>query len=95
MGDTNDKPISATLAAKELIKTVIFVVLLVVLIRSILVQAYHIPSGSMEDTLFEGDYVIGDKLTYGTQIPDRFPLLNVKLPSFTCPVSAALSPVIW
>ena len=85
MGDTNDKPISATLAAKELIKTVILVVLLVVLIRSILVQAYHIPSGSMEDTLFEGDYVIGDKLTYGTQIPDRFPLLNVKLPSFYMP----------
>jgi len=56
-----------------------------VLIRSILVQAYHIPSGSMEDTLLEGDYVIGDKLTYGTQIPDRFPLLNFKLPSFRMP----------
>jgi len=63
----------------------VFVVLLVMLIRSLLVQAYHIPSGSMEDTLLEGDYVIGDKLTYGSQIPDRFPLLNFKLPSFRMP----------
>ena len=71
--------------AKELAKTVVSVVLLVVLIRSVFVQAYHIPSGSMENTLLEGDFVIGDKLTYGTQIPDRFPLLNFKLPSFRMP----------
>ena len=80
-GETN----TPARAAKEMAKTVVSVVLLVVLIRSVFVQAYHIPSGSMEDTLLEGDYVIGDKLTYGTQIPDRFPLLNFKLPSFRMP----------
>ncbi len=56
-----------------------------ILIRGTLVQAYHIPSGSMEDTLLEGDYVLGAKLTFGTQIPDRVPLLNTKLPSFRVP----------
>lgn len=85
MSDRSENTPSAGVAAKELLKTVVFVVLLVVLIRSVLVQAYHIPSGSMEDTLLEGDYVIGDKLTYGTQIPDRLPLFNLKLPSFRMP----------
>ncbi len=69
----------------EFAKTILSVVLLVILIRSTLVQAYHIPSGSMEDTLLEGDYVLGDKLTFGTQIPDRLPILNLKLPSFRMP----------
>ncbi len=60
-------------------------IFLAILIRGSLVQAYHIPSGSMEDTLLEGDYVLGDKLTFGTQIPDRVPILNSKLPSFRMP----------
>ncbi|MCH2665916.1 S26 family signal peptidase, partial [bacterium] len=74
MSEARLKRSSPEIAVRELAKTVGFVVLLVILIRSVLVQAYHIPSGSMEDTLREGDYVIGDKLTYGTQIPDRLPL---------------------
>jgi signal peptidase I len=70
---------------RELVKTLLFVVLLVFLIRAFLVQAYHIPSGSMEDTLLEGDYVLGDKLTFGTLIPDRIPIFNVNIPSFRLP----------
>lgn len=66
-------------------KSIFFAVFLAVLIRATLVQAYHIPSGSMEDTLLEGDYVLGDKLTFGTQIPDRLPILNQKLPSLRLP----------
>lgn len=76
---------SVGMAARELLKTVVFVVFLVVLIRAFLIQAYHIPSGSMEDTLLEGDYVLGDKLTFGTQIPDHIPLIDYKIPSFRMP----------
>ena len=60
-------------------------IFLAILIRSTFIQAYHIPSGSMEDTLLVGDYFIGDKLTFGTQIPDRLPVLNTKLPSLRVP----------
>ncbi len=69
----------------DYLKSIFFAVFLAVLIRATLVQAYHIPSGSMENTLMEGDYVLGDKLTFGTQIPDRLPVLNYKLPSFRLP----------
>ncbi len=70
---------------KDYVKSIFFAVFLAILIRATLVQAYHIPSGSMEDTLLIGDYVLGDKLTFGTQIPDRLPILNLKLPSFRLP----------
>ncbi len=71
--------------AKAYAKGLLFAAVLFILIRATLVQAYHIPSGSMEDTLLAGDYVLGDKLTFGTQIPDRLPILNLKLPSFRMP----------
>ena len=70
---------------RSALKEIAIAVLLAILIRGTLVQAYHIPSGSMESTLLEGDYVLGDKLTFGTQIPDRIPFLNTKLPSFRLP----------
>ncbi|MDA0746926.1 MAG: signal peptidase I [bacterium] len=76
----------------DYVKSILFAVFLAVLIRATLVQAYHIPSGSMEDTLLEGDYVLGDKLTFGTQIPDRLPILNLKLPSFRMPGFRGVEP---
>jgi len=33
------------------------------------IQAYTIPSGSMENTLFEGDFLLGLKFVYGIPIP--------------------------
>jgi signal peptidase I len=84
LGRSTERP-SRPSSFREFFKTIFFVVFLVILIRSTLVQAYHIPSGSMEDTLLEGDYVLGDKLTFGTQIPDRLPVWNLKLPSFRMP----------
>ncbi len=72
-------------AVKEYVKSIFFAIFLAILIRATLVQAYHIPSGSMEDTFLKGDYVLGDKLTFGTQVPDRLPILNMKLPSFRMP----------
>ena len=55
------------------------------LFQATLVQAYHIPSGSMENTLQVGDVVVADKLTFGTQFPDRVPVFGWKLPSVRIP----------
>lgn len=38
-------------------------------IRQYIVQAYFIPTGSMEDTLLVGDHLLVEKITYGPIIP--------------------------
>ena len=60
-------------------------VLLALLVRATIVQAYHIPSGSMEDTLFPGDFVLAEKLSFGPLVPGRLPGLAASLPSLRVP----------
>ncbi|MFA5516457.1 MAG: signal peptidase I [Desulfuromonadales bacterium] len=43
--------------------------ILALIIRTFVVQAFKIPSGSMEDTLLIGDHLLVNKFIYGMQIP--------------------------
>lgn len=39
------------------------------LINPFLLAAYHVPTGSMEDTILPGEWLMADKFTYGIHIP--------------------------
>lgn len=54
---------------REYAESIIIAVLLALVIRTYLVQAFKIPSGSMEDTLVIGDHLLVSKFIYGTKIP--------------------------
>ena len=43
--------------------------ILALIIRTFVVQAFKIPSGSMEDTLLIGDHLLVNKFIYGVQVP--------------------------
>ncbi len=43
--------------------------ILALALRALVIQAYRIPSGSMEDTLLAGDYLMAIKLPFGVRDP--------------------------
>ena len=45
-------------------------VVLALFIRTFFIQAYKIPSGSMEPTLLIGDHLLVNKMAYGLRMPD-------------------------
>lgn len=60
---------------REWSEALIVAVVLALIIRTFLFQAFKIPSGSMLDTLLIGDHLLVNKFIYGTQLPfsdDRF-----------------------
>src|ERR1700683_722864 len=56
--------------AREYGEAMIIALLLAIFIRTFFVQAYKIPSGSMEPTLLSGDHILVNKIICGLRVPD-------------------------
>jgi signal peptidase I len=66
----------------EIVKTVVYALLIALVLRVILFQPYTIPSASDEPNLYRGDYIIVTKWSYGwskNSIPFSPPLFNGRL----------------
>jgi signal peptidase I len=66
---------------REYAEAIAIAVLLALVIRTLIVQAFTIPSGSMMDTLLVGDYILVNKFLYGAEVP----LTSYRLPSLREP----------
>lgn len=66
---------------RENIEALLIAVLLALFIRAFVVQAFKIPSGSMQDTLLIGDYILVNKFIYGVKLPfTDYTVIPVKEP---------------
>ncbi len=68
---------------REWIDAIIFAVVAASIIRIFMVEAYVIPTSSMEKSLLIGDYLFVSKLSYGPKIPNTpiaFPFVHHTLP---------------
>lgn len=54
---------------RENVEALVIAVILALFIRAFVVQAFKIPSGSMENTLLIGDYILVNKFIYGVKLP--------------------------
>lgn len=81
----SEEPVQQSKSAAEVtweyVKLFGSALIIALIIKTSLVEAYNIPSGSMEDTLMTGDFILGNKFIYGAKIP----LLPVRLPSLDEP----------
>jgi signal peptidase I len=54
---------------RENIEAIVIAILLALFIRTFVVQAFKIPSGSMKETLQIGDHILVNKFIYGVKLP--------------------------
>ncbi len=57
-------------------KAIIIAIIIALIFRTFVVEAFKIPSGSMEPALIPGDHILVNKFTYGI----RFPFINYYIP---------------
>jgi len=75
---------AARSALREYGEALIIALGLALVIRTFFIQAYKIPSGSMEPTLLIGDHILVNKLVYGLRMPDSISipyLIYIPLPT--------------
>ena len=71
--DRPEKKLSFVGELVEIVKTVVYALLIALVLRVVLFQPYTIPSASDEPNLFRGDYIIVTKWSYGWS-KNSFPL---------------------
>ncbi len=54
---------------RENIEAILFAIVLALFIRTFVIQAFKIPSGSMKETLLVGDHILVNKFIYGVKLP--------------------------
>ena len=75
---TSEAPVSHKSVVREYAEAFGIALALAIIIRTFLVQAYKIPSGSMEPTLLIGDHILVNKVLYGLRVPDS--ILGLEIP---------------
>jgi signal peptidase I len=70
----------------EYSKTILVTLLAALILKIFVIDAYRIPSTSMENTLQVGDFLLVNKLAYGLHSPRRIPFTTTSLSPFTLPL---------
>jgi len=85
----NKKPAIKKPVWREWLDAAVFAIVAATIIRTFLIEAYTIPTGSMEGSLLVNDYLFVSKVSYGPRIP--MTPLSVPLVHNTMPVTGGKS----
>ena len=71
--------------AREFIESLLFAGIAAFFIITFIVQNTRIPTGSMEDTILVGDFVLVNKFIFGAESPKYIPFTQIEIPHFRLP----------
>lgn len=66
---------------KKIIRLIFFLVILAIFIRAFFLDAFRIPTSSMADTLYPGDFIFVNIAAYKFSTPRQIPILGISIPS--------------
>lgn len=70
---------------KEFFESLLFAGIAAFFIITFVIQNTRIPTGSMEDTILVGDFVLVNKFIYGSSSPKYIPFTETEIPFFRLP----------
>jgi signal peptidase I len=70
---------------REFIESLLFAGIAAFFIITFIIQNTRIPTGSMEDTILVGDFVLVNKFIFGAESPKYIPFTQIEIPHFRLP----------
>jgi signal peptidase I len=70
---------------RSFIQGLFIAVIFAIFVKTFFIEAFRIPSASMEKTLIVGDFIVVNKFIYGSNTPRYLPLTNISLPYISLP----------
>lgn len=64
------------------IRIILLILVIAIIIRAFFIDAFRIPTGSMENTLLVGDNVLVNQVAYNFHTPRYIPFTSISIPSF-------------
>ena len=82
---TKRKPVVAPKgqSAKDFLKDIVFVLGAFLVLNSMVLAAFEVPTGSMENEIMAGDFLFVNKFIYGGSTPRTIPLTNIRITTLT------------
>ncbi len=71
--------------SREFFDALIYAGIVAFIIKILLFEAFRIPTGSMEKTLWVGDFLLVTKFTYGATTPRNIPFTDIRIPYIKLP----------
>lgn len=72
--------------SREFFDALVFAAIVAMFLKIFFIEAYRIPTGSMENTLLVGDFLLVNKFIYGATTPRNIPFTDIRIPFVRLPV---------
>lgn len=67
---------------RKFIKIIFIISLVAIIIKAFAIDAFQIPSTSMENTLMPGDFILANKFAYEIATPREIPFADIHIPQY-------------